>query len=201
MRRGARADRCRQRSCKPELARDEHPRIPGKGAAGEIRRRGAARRGRLYRGRGGEAVASGSAASSGRSRRRSMPAGAARRAGSSWRNRPKRRGAAATRAMLGKTPGHPPDRAPGPRGQAGLCRGRPRHRPRALSRRCRSTAPAGASTLIAAAEGGVEIEEVAARAPEKIMRMAIDPASGHRAVPCPPARLRPRPRGRPGRRR
>jgi succinyl-CoA synthetase beta subunit len=33
-------------------------------------------------------------------------------------------------------------------------------------------------TLMASAEGGVEIEEVAARAPEKILREAIDPAVG-----------------------
>src|SRR5690242_9891711 len=36
----------------------------------------------------------------------------------------------------------------------------------------------GRVTLIGAAEGGVEIEELAARAPEKILREAIDPASG-----------------------
>ena len=36
----------------------------------------------------------------------------------------------------------------------------------------------GRTTLIAAAEGGVEIEELAARAPEKILRLAIDPATG-----------------------
>ncbi len=36
----------------------------------------------------------------------------------------------------------------------------------------------GRTTLIAAAEGGVEIEELAARAPEKIMRLAVDPATG-----------------------
>src|SRR5207237_1180845 len=36
----------------------------------------------------------------------------------------------------------------------------------------------GRITLIAAAEGGVEIEELAARAPEKILRVAIDPAAG-----------------------
>jgi succinyl-CoA synthetase beta subunit len=35
----------------------------------------------------------------------------------------------------------------------------------------------GRATLIAAAEGGVEIEELAARAPEKILRLAIDPAT------------------------
>jgi len=36
----------------------------------------------------------------------------------------------------------------------------------------------GRVTLIASTEGGVEIEEVAAHAPEKILRVAIDPASG-----------------------
>jgi succinyl-CoA synthetase beta subunit len=36
----------------------------------------------------------------------------------------------------------------------------------------------GRVTLIASTEGGVEIEEVAAHAPEKIGRVAIDPASG-----------------------
>ncbi|HKS89178.1 MAG TPA: ADP-forming succinate--CoA ligase subunit beta [Stellaceae bacterium] len=36
----------------------------------------------------------------------------------------------------------------------------------------------GRITLIGAAEGGVEIEELAARAPEKIQRLAIDPAAG-----------------------
>ena len=35
----------------------------------------------------------------------------------------------------------------------------------------------GRATLIAAAEGGVEIEELAARAPDKILRLAIDPAT------------------------
>ena len=36
----------------------------------------------------------------------------------------------------------------------------------------------GRITLIAAGEGGVEIEELAARAPDKILRAAIDPAAG-----------------------
>jgi succinyl-CoA synthetase beta subunit len=36
----------------------------------------------------------------------------------------------------------------------------------------------GRITLIAAAEGGMEIEELAERSPEKILRIAIDPASG-----------------------
>ncbi len=36
----------------------------------------------------------------------------------------------------------------------------------------------GRITLIGAAEGGMEIEELAERAPEKIVRLAIDPAAG-----------------------
>jgi succinyl-CoA synthetase beta subunit len=36
----------------------------------------------------------------------------------------------------------------------------------------------GRTILIAAAEGGVEIEELAARAPEKILHLTIDPATG-----------------------
>src|SRR5881296_3811036 len=36
----------------------------------------------------------------------------------------------------------------------------------------------GRATVMASTEGGVEIEEVAARAPEKILREAIDPAVG-----------------------
>src|SRR5262249_36892702 len=36
----------------------------------------------------------------------------------------------------------------------------------------------GRLTLIAAAEGGVEIEELAERSPDKILRIAIDPATG-----------------------
>jgi succinyl-CoA synthetase beta subunit len=36
----------------------------------------------------------------------------------------------------------------------------------------------GRTTLIAAAEGGVEIEELATSAPEKILQLAIDPATG-----------------------
>jgi succinyl-CoA synthetase beta subunit len=36
----------------------------------------------------------------------------------------------------------------------------------------------GRITLIGSTEGGVEIEEVAARSPEKILKVAVDPASG-----------------------
>ncbi len=39
----------------------------------------------------------------------------------------------------------------------------------------------GRVTLIASTEGGVEIEEVAAKSPEKILREAIDPATGLQA--------------------
>ena len=44
--------------------------------------------------------------------------------------------------------------------------------------------------LIAAAEGGVDIEELAARSPEKIVRERDRPGGRAVAVPCPPARLR-----------
>ena len=107
----------------------------------KLRRAGAARRGRLYGRGGGRGRASGSAARSGWSRRRSMPAAAARRAGSSWSRSEAEVAAAAEHAR--QAPRHPPDRPARPRGQAGLCRGRLRHRPRTLSRRSRSTAPAG----------------------------------------------------------
>ena len=36
----------------------------------------------------------------------------------------------------------------------------------------------GRTTLIGAAEGGVEIEELAARAPDRILQLAVDPATG-----------------------
>ncbi len=36
----------------------------------------------------------------------------------------------------------------------------------------------GRITIMASAEGGIEIEDVAARAPEKILRVAVDPAAG-----------------------
>ncbi len=39
----------------------------------------------------------------------------------------------------------------------------------------------GRITIMASAEGGIEIEDVAARAPEKILRVAIDPAAGFSA--------------------
>ena len=53
-------------------------------------------------------------------------------------------------------------------------------------------------TMMVSSEGGVEIEEVAARAPEKILRATIDPAVGFGAFPGPPARLRPGPAQRSG---
>src|SRR5712692_2356257 len=45
----------------------------------------------------------------------------------------------------------------------------------------------GRITLIGAAEGGVEIEELAAHSPDKILRLAIDPAAG--LSPFHPRRL------------
>jgi succinyl-CoA synthetase beta subunit len=41
-----------------------------------------------------------------------------------------------------------------------------------------------AVTLMASTEGGVEIEEVAARSPEKILKEAVDPAVGLQAFQC-----------------
>ncbi len=58
--------------------------------------------------------------------------------------------------------------------------------------------------MMASSAGGMEIEEVAARSPELIHKVAIDPASGLHALSGATARLRPRPDGRPaatGRRR
>ena len=54
-------------------------------------------------------------------------------------------------------------------------------------------------TFMASTEGGVEIEEVAANHPEKIIQVAIDPVSGLHAVPRPAARLRAGPEGQGGR--
>ena len=48
----------------------------------------------------------------------------------------------------------------------------------------------GCVTLVASTEGGMEIEEVAAHHPEKILRVAIDPATGSVAVSHPPPDLR-----------
>ena len=48
-------------------------------------------------------------------------------------------------------------------------------------------------TIMASTEGGMEIEEVAAHSPEKIMKVAIDPVTGLQALPCPRDRVWPRP--------
>ena len=58
----------------------------------------------------------------------------------------------------------------------------------------------GALTLVASTEGGMEIEEVAANHPEKIMRVAIDPATRHVRLPRAAPRLRSRPDGEADRR-
>ena len=55
-------------------------------------------------------------------------------------------------------------------------------------------------TIMASTEGGMEIEEVAEHHPEKILKVAIDPASGISPLPCPQAGLRPRPGRQAGRR-
>src|SRR5256885_9002557 len=43
----------------------------------------------------------------------------------------------------------------------------------------------GRPVFMASAEGGVDIEEVAAKSPEKIFKETIDPAVGFRPVPAP----------------
>ena len=47
--------------------------------------------------------------------------------------------------------------------------------------RCSSTGRVGRVAFVVSTEGGVDIEEVAAATPEKIVTVAIDPATG---VPC-----------------
>ncbi len=56
----------------------------------------------------------------------------------------------------------------------------------------------GRVTLMASTEGGMEIEEVAAHSPEKILKVAIDPATGVQAFHARENRLRPRPRRQAG---
>ena len=50
--------------------------------------------------------------------------------------------------------------------------------PASFISRCWSIGTSGRVTVIASTEGGMEIEEVAAHTPEKIIRVAIDPATG-----------------------
>ena len=57
----------------------------------------------------------------------------------------------------------------------------------------------GMPVLMACAEGGVDIEEVAAQTPEKILKVPVDPETGLAAVPGPPAGLRARLHRRAGR--
>ena len=59
----------------------------------------------------------------------------------------------------------------------------------------------GLPVLMACAEGGVEIEEVAARTPEKILKAPVNPDSRPAAVPGAPAGLRAGLHRRAGRRR
>ena len=50
----------------------------------------------------------------------------------------------------------------------------------------RVPALASCITVIASTEGGVDIEEVAAKTPEKILKVPIDPATGHLSLPDAP---------------
>ena len=197
-RRGPRSRRGRQENADGGLT-DEYPRISGERAAGEIRGRGAARRRRLYRRRGVEVA-----------RRLGGPvwvvkaqihAGGRGKAGGVKLVRSEDGGRGRRRAMLGRNLVTHQTGTGGPRGQAGLCRGGLRHRPRTSISALSIDRGTGRVTLIGSTEGGVEIEEVAAHSPEKILRVAIDPASRDRAVPRPRDRLWARSRGRAGRRR
>ena len=79
----------------------------------------------------------------------------------------------------------------GPAGQEGVeglgARGG-RHRPRRL-RRHGPRSGHRLPVLMACAEGGVEIEEVAARSPEKILKVPVNPDRRPAALPGPPPRL------------
>ena len=74
-------------------------------------------------------------------------------------------------------PGHQADRAGRQGGLPRLCGRRLRHQAGTLSRLLvdRDTSRV---TLMASTEGGMEIEEVAEHHPEKILKVAVDPASG-----------------------
>ena len=110
-----------------------------------------------------------------------MPADAARPAGSSWSNRPRKRGTAAA-GMLGQ---RLVTHQTGPQGrdvkrvyvEAASDIARELYLALSIDR------ASGRTTLIAAAEGGVEIEELAARAPDKILQTRDRPSHRHRAVP------------------
>ena len=84
----------------------------------------------------------------------------------------------AAEALLGSTLVTHQTGIRGTGGQAHLCRGRLRYRPRAVLLDARGTGPAGAFTVVASTEGGMNIEEVAEAAPEKIVTFPIDPATG-----------------------
>ena len=77
--------------------------------------------------------------------------------------------------------GHASDRSGGTRGAAACSSSRAATSRASSISAWSSTAAAGWPTLMASSEGGVEIEEVAARSPEKILREPIDPAVGLQA--------------------
>ena len=79
---------------------------------------------------------------------------------------------------------HEADRRRGPAGRA-ACTSNPARTSSARSTsRSRSTASAGASRVIASAAGGMDIEEVAAHTPEKILTVNVDPAAGLQPYQC-----------------
>ena len=132
------------------------------------------------------------------SRRRSTPAAAARAAASRSPRRPARRETRRTQ-ILGMHARHAPDRPRGAEGQAAARRAGPRHRRASSTSACVVDRGAGRVVVMASTEGGMEIEEVAAKTPGE------DPARGGRpgrrlpGLPGAQARLRARPARRRGR--
>ena len=168
----------------------EDPRVPGQGDPAPLRGRDPRGQGDRRRRRGGAGSAR-SWAGAASSRRRSTPADAARAAASSSPRSPRR-----PRQYAEPDPrhaaGHP--RRPAPRASCaqGAGRGDRRHRAGALPRDHPRPRP-GQAGLMASAEGGMDIEEVAEQHPGSIFRVAIDPQLGLQPFQARERGLRPRP--------
>ena len=172
------------------------------GAPREVRRAGAA--GRRRASRADEAEAAAQASSAGR---------VCGRQGADPRRRPRQgrrrqarqdrstRSRQPRRQMLGMQLVTHQTGPRGPEGQAPARRGGRRHRARALPRHASSTAPRRRVALMASTEGGMEIEEVAAKHAREDPQGRDRPGDGLQPCQAPQARLRPRPRRAPGRKR
>ena len=125
------------------------------------------------------------------SRRRSMPAAAARPAASRWPGT-SRRCAPPPRPCSARTWSH---RRPAPRAcPSARCTSRRGSQiAREIYLSLTLNRERGRIALIASAAGGMDIEEVAHKTPEKILAATIHPAAGLQALPGARAGLRPRP--------